>query len=489
MRSSPSWTATRGPIYASCSARGPRRWRAMPPPSCARRSSASSPPAATCGRSTGSWRLRRTNVRRVIRNFSLLAQELGDNDRQLASFVDSSNANFQAFANQEASLRRSLRLLPETLDRTERTLTSVDGLARQMRPALTKLRPGARALGPALRASRPFLRSTTPVIRDQIRPFSRDVRPTIRDLRPAARDLAASAPGLTNTFGVLNKLFNALAYNPPGPEEGFQFWASWGAHNGASLFSIQDAHGPARRGPGARILLRPRDPRAAPGGQPAPRHGGRAAEHPRPHAGLPRRRRDLREGEARPMIKERPSIGRLTAMVLFAFSCVGDPALPVADVRRLGAAALGGLPVRGQVPRGHPAGPGGRRPHLRGQRGQGAREDPGRADRADQRRARAGLRVRAGAQGHEGDPAPEDAARRDLCRADARPTQLRRAGRRRHAGPRPGVAHGGAGRDLPRVRSKDAAGIPDVDGGAGSRCGRARQAAEPRAGLPDPVRP
>lgn len=199
-------------------------------------------------RINGQLAVRRKNVRRVMHNFSLLAEELGNNDRQLASFVDSSNANFQAFADQEASLRRSLRLLPGTLRRTERTLSSVDMLGRQMGPALTKLRPGARALGPSLRASRPFFRATSPVIRREIRPFARDVRPTIRDLRPAARDLGAAAPALTDTFVVLNKVFNALAYNPPGAEEGFQFWSAWGAHNGASLFSLQDAHGPARRG-------------------------------------------------------------------------------------------------------------------------------------------------------------------------------------------------------------------------------------------------
>ena len=33
-------------------------------------------------------------------------------------------------------------------------------------------------------------------------------------------------PRLTNTFKVLNSLFNTLAYNPPGTEEGYLFWAS-----------------------------------------------------------------------------------------------------------------------------------------------------------------------------------------------------------------------------------------------------------------------
>ncbi len=47
---------------------------------------------------------------------------------------------------------------------------------------------------------------------------------------------------------MLNSLFNTLAYNPRGSEEGYLFWASWLNHAGASIFAQQDAHGPVRRG-------------------------------------------------------------------------------------------------------------------------------------------------------------------------------------------------------------------------------------------------
>jgi len=192
--------------------------------------------------------LRQKNVRRVIHNFQELTTALGERDRQLSQFVDSSNVNFQAIASQEANLRRSLELLPGTLKQTSSTLTDVDALAGQLGPALNKLRPGARALGPSLRQTRPFLRATTPVIKNEIRPFSRDTQPATRDLRAAAKDLAVVAPSLTRTFGVLNSLVNALAYNPRGSEEGFLFWLSWGNHNRSLLYGNQDAHGPARRG-------------------------------------------------------------------------------------------------------------------------------------------------------------------------------------------------------------------------------------------------
>jgi phospholipid/cholesterol/gamma-HCH transport system substrate-binding protein len=191
---------------------------------------------------------RRRNLRRVVHNFQLLANELGDKDTQLAGFVDSANANFAAIARQDASLRAALRELPGTLDQTASTLRGVDALATDLGPALRDLRPGARALAPSLREARPFLRTTTPVIRDQLRPFARDVQPTVRDLRSAAADLAVVTPRLTRTVRVVNSLLNTLAFNPAGAEEGYLFWASWANHAGSTLFGTQDAHGPIRRG-------------------------------------------------------------------------------------------------------------------------------------------------------------------------------------------------------------------------------------------------
>ncbi len=191
---------------------------------------------------------RRRNIQRVVHNFQELATELGSSDSQLASFVDSANANFAAIARQDISLREALRLLPGTLDQTASTLRGVDALATNLGPALEELRPGARALGPSLREARPFLRTTTPVIRNELRPFARDVRPTVRDLRGAAADLAVVTPRLTRTVRVVNSLLNTLAYNPPGAEEGYLFWGSWANHAGSTVFGTQDAHGPIRRG-------------------------------------------------------------------------------------------------------------------------------------------------------------------------------------------------------------------------------------------------
>ena len=192
---------------------------------------------------------RRENIRRSIHNFSLLSQSLGSKDKELSRLVDSSNAVFRAFADQDQRLRETLSLLPDTLQATNVGLAKANRLGKTLGPTLGALRPGARALGPSLRATRPFVEKTTPVIRDQLRPFARDALPTVKLLRPAARDIARATPNLVTAFKVVNELFNELTYNPPGDaDEGYLFWTAWANHAGATVFATQDAHGPIRHG-------------------------------------------------------------------------------------------------------------------------------------------------------------------------------------------------------------------------------------------------
>jgi phospholipid/cholesterol/gamma-HCH transport system substrate-binding protein len=192
---------------------------------------------------------RRANIKRVVHNFSLLTDELGKRDDQVAGFVQNSNAVFAALARQDAALRDTLRQLPGTLTTTQTTLGKTERLANVLGPTLQALRPGARALGPTLVATRPFLTRSTPVIRDQLRPFARAALPTVKELRPALRDLSAATPNVSKTFDVVNALLNTIAYNPPGKiDEGYLFWQSWLNHLAPTVFSQQDAHGPIRHG-------------------------------------------------------------------------------------------------------------------------------------------------------------------------------------------------------------------------------------------------
>jgi phospholipid/cholesterol/gamma-HCH transport system substrate-binding protein len=206
-------------------------------------------PLASNGRKlTAQLALRRRNIKHVVHNFQELSTALAGKDRQLASLIDSSNANFSALADEQAQLREALRLFPAALSQTATTLNKTSTLAAKLGPTLEGLRPFARKLAPALRETRPFFRETTPIIRDQIRPFATDVQPTVRDLKKTATNLAPVTPALTRTFTVVNKVFNELAYDPPGASDSFLFWSAWGAHSATSMFTAQDAHGPIRRG-------------------------------------------------------------------------------------------------------------------------------------------------------------------------------------------------------------------------------------------------
>lgn len=192
--------------------------------------------------------VRRENIKRSITAFKEVSEELGATDTRLASFVDSTNAVLDSFANQEAALRESLQELPPTLRDTRAALASSDRFSLVLGPASRALIPTAQALGPALRDSRPFFEQTTGPIRDQIRPFTRAAQTPVRHLKQASQPLAETTRGLNGTFTELNVLTNALAYNPPGSaEEGYLFWLAWLNHNTNSLFFSQDSIGPLLR--------------------------------------------------------------------------------------------------------------------------------------------------------------------------------------------------------------------------------------------------
>lgn len=191
---------------------------------------------------------RQRNLRRAIHNLNLVASSLGGVEGQLASLISASDTNFSAISANDAQLQSALSLFPGTLRQTTQTLGKVRSFATASTTALTQLQPFARNLGPALRASRPLFRDTTPVIAHQLRPFSVAVQPLARTLAPAGAKLKVTIPALSNSIGVLNALFNTLAYQPGGGQQGYLFWGSWLAHNADSLVAAQDANGPVVQG-------------------------------------------------------------------------------------------------------------------------------------------------------------------------------------------------------------------------------------------------
>ena len=206
------------------------------------------PTARDLAKINGKLSQRRANIARAIHSFREVSEELGSKDTQLGDFVESSNAVMASFANQEASIRSALQELPTALEATHGALDSGNDLALELGPTSTALIPSAKSLGPALRKSRSFFRDTVGPVRNQIRPFTRQVREPVRHLTSAAKALNQNTPPVRKSVHDLNALFNALAFNPSGSEEGYLFWSSWFAHNTNELFTLQDASGPILRG-------------------------------------------------------------------------------------------------------------------------------------------------------------------------------------------------------------------------------------------------
>lgn len=190
---------------------------------------------------------RRAAIKRSITAFKDVSEELGAADTRLADFVRSSDAVLGRFANQERSLRETFRELPGALAATREAVAASDRFALELGPATRALLPSARALKPALEASQPFFAETAAPIRDQIVPFTRRTQPTFALLRRTAAKLAETTPPLRGGLGELNRLFNALAFDPAGPREGYLFWGAWLAHNTNAQFTLQDADGPLLR--------------------------------------------------------------------------------------------------------------------------------------------------------------------------------------------------------------------------------------------------
>jgi len=205
------------------------------------------PTARDIAKINGALAVRRDNLRHVITNFKLIAEELGRSDTDLAEFVSTQNAVFGAFAEEEASIREMLQELPGALRQTRGALSASASMSEKLTPALTDLLPSARALAPALREVQPFFAETEPAIREQIRPFTTQVSGVVTDLKRAAKPLAQSSAALDKSLSELNQVVNALSYNPKGSDEGYLFYLSWLNHNTNASALIQDGLGPMAR--------------------------------------------------------------------------------------------------------------------------------------------------------------------------------------------------------------------------------------------------
>ncbi len=186
---------------------------------------------------------RQNDVSSSIHNFSLLIEALGNKDTQLAALVDSSNAVFATFAQQDREVQETLKELPGALKATNKGLAKATTAFHVVAPALRELEPFAKALAPAERASQPFFKTTTPILENQVRPLLRKILPVLNKVSPSVNELSKAFPQLKTGFAVFNEFFNEIAYNPGPQQGGFLFFLDWANHNLNSVVSQGDAHG------------------------------------------------------------------------------------------------------------------------------------------------------------------------------------------------------------------------------------------------------
>ncbi len=186
---------------------------------------------------------RQTDVASSIHNFGLLMEALGNKDTQLAAFVDSSNAVFATFSQQDREVQETLQQLPGALKATNHGLAKASAAFHVVGPTVKALEPFAKALAPAELASQPFFNKTTPILEHQVRPLLRAILPVLNRISPSVNEVSKAFPKLKTGFAVFNEFFNELAYNPGPNQGGFLFFLDWANHNLNSVVSQGDAHG------------------------------------------------------------------------------------------------------------------------------------------------------------------------------------------------------------------------------------------------------
>ena len=209
---------------------------------------ASEPTLAEARQVTAAVADRRAKLRRLVSNLRRIGAATAGKDRELASLVRSTSAVVDTVGAREAQLGEAVERLPGAVGATRDALAEIKPLAEELGPAAEELRPMARELAPALRSVRPLLADAAPIARDRVRPLVREAVPLLEDLNPAVADVNTTLDPLIATAKDANYTVNELLYNPPGPEEGYLFWAAWFVHNASSILTVEDAHGAVWRG-------------------------------------------------------------------------------------------------------------------------------------------------------------------------------------------------------------------------------------------------
>ncbi len=178
-----------------------------------------------------------------IHNFRLLMEALGSKDTKLAQAVESGNAVFTIFSQEDRQVQATLHELPGVLKQANHGFSKLATAVSVTGHTLHSLEPFATSLAPAQEAARASFKATTPILKNEVRPLFRQILPVLQQLQPSLKDFAQASPQLTTAFTVINEFFNELAYNPGPNQGGFLFYLDWANHDLNSVVAQGDAHG------------------------------------------------------------------------------------------------------------------------------------------------------------------------------------------------------------------------------------------------------
>lgn len=190
---------------------------------------------------------RNAEAARAVTNLARVSDALGKNQDALGTFISSSAETFSAIADRDQDLAGIVKKSPEALKNTADVLETAGKLSSDLGQASRTLERPTAKLDSGLAALTEFMNAATPVIRDDLRPFAKEVQAPLTTLKPAVDNLSSSAKNVSTGTGVLQDLFDGLAYDPPGKDISGLMLAGYIGHAVMSITSMQDAAGSVSR--------------------------------------------------------------------------------------------------------------------------------------------------------------------------------------------------------------------------------------------------
>ncbi len=129
------------------------------------------------------------DLRRLIRGTQKVSAALASREDQLKDLISNFNITTGALAAEQASLRRTIHLLPQVLERANPALDRLNATFPSLRAFSLELIPGVRETPATITAALPWIAQARPLV------SPRELQGLVKILKPATRDLATFTDG------------------------------------------------------------------------------------------------------------------------------------------------------------------------------------------------------------------------------------------------------------------------------------------------------